>query len=129
MLSIKGVVQNGVIKPLEAVPQGHTGQVVITFLDDYGGTHIPKDKKVRILAQEEDAFIKMHPMLRQQYMDEYVAVYGTELVDHDMDLASLTLRMYERFGDQPVWIAPVRRQPVEEWQMRSPRLDRDRPPA
>ena len=124
MLSIKGVVQNGMIKPLEAVPQGHTGQVVITFLDDYGGTHLPLKKSGRILAQEEDAFVKMHPMLCQQYMGEYVAVYGAELVDHDVDLASLTLRIYERFGDQPVWIAPVRQQPVEEWRVRSPRLDR-----
>ena len=124
MLSIKGVVQNGMIKPLEAVPQGHTGQVVITFLDDYSGTHIPKDKKARILAQEEDAFIKMHAVLCQDYMGEYVAVHGSEMVDHDSDLESLTLRMYERFNDQPVWIAPVRQQPVEEWHMRSPRLNR-----
>lgn len=124
MLSIKGVVQNGMIKPLEAVPQGHSGQVVITFLDDYGGTDIPKDKKVRILAQEEDAFIKMHAMLCQNYMGEYVAVHGSEMVDHDIDLESLTLRMYERFNDQPVWIAPVRQEPAEEWRMRSPRINR-----
>ena len=124
MLSIKGVVQNGMIKPLEAVPQGHSGQVVITFLDDYGGTHIPKNRTARILAQEENAFIEMHAMLCQNYMGEYVAVHGSEMVDHDADLESLTLRIYERFNDQPVWIAPVRQQPVEEWRMRSPRLNR-----
>jgi len=124
MLSIKGVVQDGVIKPLEAVPQGHTGQVVITFLDDYGGTQTPKSKNAPVLEQEEAAFIEMHAMLCQKYMGEYVAIHGTEMVDHDADLESLTLRMYERFGDQPVWIAPVHQQPVEEWRMRSPRLNR-----
>ncbi len=124
MLSVKGIFQDGVAKPVEAVPRGRNGWVVITFLDDFGDVNTLRTGEDYILAREEDAFIKMHSILCQNYLNQYVAIHGSEMVDHDADLELLTLRMYERFSDQPVWIAPVRQQPVEEWHMRSPRLDR-----
>ena len=72
--------------------------------------------------REETAFHRLHPVLRQQYAGQYVAIYGGECVDHDPDQVALFLRMRERHPHEFVWIAPVRQTPEEIYQMRSPRF-------
>ncbi len=77
---------------------------------------------VTLLVQEEAAFLAQHTLLQQQYAGEYVAILGQELVDHDPDLEALSQRLHKRFGNTPLWVAPVKENPVEEWVFRSPRL-------
>lgn len=72
--------------------------------------------------REEAAFRRLHPLLRQKYEGQYVAIYGGELVDHDTDQVVLFLRMRQQYPQQFIWIAPVRSTPEEIYQMRSPRL-------
>lgn len=72
--------------------------------------------------REEAAFRRLHPILRQKYQGQYVAIYGGELVDHDTDQLALFLRMRQQYPDQFVWIAPVRSTPQEIYRMRSPRF-------
>ncbi len=72
--------------------------------------------------QEEAAFHRLHPTLRQQYAGQYVAIYGEKCVGHDPDQVALFLRMRERYPHEFVWIAPIQETPEEIYQMRSPRF-------
>lgn len=80
----------------------------------------PEDEAV---TREREAYIALHPTLLKQYPNEHVAIYRGELVDHDIDALALSLRIYQRFPDQFVWIAPVKPQALEEWTVRSPRFE------
>lgn len=80
-----------------------------------------------LFVVEEATFRTNHTIWLEQYANQYVAIMGSELVDHDSELASLTQRLYNRFGDQPIWIAPMKENPMEEWVMRSPRFQHPTP--
>jgi hypothetical protein len=75
------------------------------------------------VARERAAFIALHPVLLEKYADEEVAIYGGQVVDHDQDGVALSLRIYQRFPDDFVWIAPVTSSPIEEWHVYSPRFE------
>lgn len=72
--------------------------------------------------REEAAFKRLHPMLREQYFGQYVAIYQGELIDHDSDQVALFLRIQEKYPDEFVWIAPVGKEPEETYVLRSPRF-------
>ncbi len=75
------------------------------------------------MVREREAFLALHPTLLAQYPNEYVAIYNKKLVDHDKDGLALTLRVYQRFPNEFVWIAPLHADALEEWVMRSPRFE------
>lgn len=79
-------------------------------------------EKANILAREEATFLTLHTRLQKQYAGQYVAIHQTDVVDNDADLTTLSERIYEKFGNTPIWIALVREQVVEEWVFRSPRI-------
>lgn len=70
------------------------------------------------VAREREAFLALHPTLLLQYPNEYVAIHHGQLVDHDEDGLALTLRVYQRFPDEFVWIAPLKANALEEWVIR-----------
>lgn len=57
---------------------------------------------------ETQAFWDMHAELVKDYLDQYVAIYQGEVVDHDPDVAQLDQRVRKQFGLRPVLIAPVK---------------------
>jgi hypothetical protein len=61
--------------------------------------------------------------LLEHYPDEQVAIYQGQVVDHDKDGAALSLRIYQRYPHNFVWIAPVNKLPIEEWVIRSPQFE------
>jgi hypothetical protein len=75
-----------------------------------------------LVAQEEAAFKQLHPMLREKYLGQYVAIYQGDLIDHDPDQVTLFLRTKERYPDEFIWIAPVAEEPEETYVFRSPRF-------
>ncbi|RIK35790.1 MAG: hypothetical protein DCC55_29230 [Chloroflexi bacterium] len=75
------------------------------------------------VERERAAYIALHPMLLEKYPGEHVAIYGGALIDHDIDGVALSQRIYARFPDEFVWIAPVQEHPLEEWVVRSPRFE------
>lgn len=91
-----------------------------TVFDDEPGTIDGSNK----LKQEEEAYLKMHSWLKENYFGEYIAIHNEELVDHDKSLDALGNRIYERFGNIPIWISKVREKPIEEWVFRSPQFVR-----
>ncbi len=84
-------------------------------LDENGNSESAVDR-------EEKAFRQLHPILREKYLGQYVAIYNGELIDHDIDQVALYLRVKDRLPGKFVWIAPVREQPIEEYVIRSPRM-------
>jgi hypothetical protein len=74
------------------------------------------------LDAEMEAYIAMHPLLKQKMMGQHVAVFDGELVDHDVDFAALVERIRQDYGDQAVWLTTVREEPIDTIVMRSPRL-------
>jgi len=92
----------------------------IVEIDSADETETTDDEAV---TRERAAFIALHPLLLKKYKGEQVAIHGGQLVDHDVDGVALSRRVYQRFPDEFVWIAPVTNQPVEEWVVRSPRFE------
>ena len=56
---------------------------------------------------ESAAFAKSHNQLVAKYLGEYVAIHDCEVVDNDVDLRTLHLRICQRFGHLPVLIRQV----------------------
>jgi hypothetical protein len=75
------------------------------------------------VEREKLTYLALHPLLLEKYLGEHIAIHGGELVDHDADGVALSQRIYARFPEEFVWIAPVKLQPVEEWVVRSPRFE------
>jgi hypothetical protein len=75
--------------------------------------------------REMEAYIALHPMLKQHYMGRHVAIYGGQLIDHDQDFAALFARIEQAYPDEFVWLATVEEEPLPTFYHRSPRLIQD----
>lgn len=74
------------------------------------------------VERERDAFIAMHPMLKERYSDQYVAIHDGALIDQDHDYAALYARIDRAYPDEFVWLAAVMDEPLPTIHHRSPRL-------
>lgn len=77
------------------------------------------------VERERDAFIAMHPMLKERYSDQYVAIHHGALIDHDHDYTALYARIDHAYPDEFVWLSAVTDEPLPTILQRSPRLIRD----
>jgi hypothetical protein len=80
---------------------------------------LAREQRIR---EESARFRTQHSALHAAYAGEYVAMRDGQVLDHDPDVQALYLRMHERFGDEPILIAPVTETPDPTYNMRSPRL-------
>jgi hypothetical protein len=76
--------------------------------------------------REMQAYIAMHPSLKEQYFGKHVAVYQGKLIDFDDDPAALVSRIEAQYPDEFVWITQVGPEPIQTLVFRSPRFVRDR---
>jgi len=70
---------------------------------------------------ESRAFERMHPQLLPCYRGQFVAVYGGQVVDSDLDKKELARRVYERYGPAPIFFQRVTDEPMRTIHLRSPR--------
>ena len=77
---------------------------------------------IKIVDREEAVFKQLHPLLREKYLGQYVAIYQDKLIDHDANQVVLYWRVKERYPDEFVWIAPVGETSEETYVLRSPRF-------
>lgn len=77
------------------------------------------------MLRETAAFVRMHPELVTTYLNQYVAVTGGELVDHDVDIVALADRVEARFPEQVVLIRRVEVEADRILRFRSPRFIAD----
>ena len=75
------------------------------------------------VEREREAYLRLHPQLLAQYANEYVAIYGGELVDHDADKHALFQRIDERYPDKFVLMRQVQQQADPEYRFVSTRLE------
>ena len=85
---------------------------------------LAREQKIK---EQSVRFRSKHTELRAQYPDEYVAMRNGQVLDHAPDARELYLRIKQRYGDEPILIAPVTEQPIQVFNMRSPRLVRPAP--
>jgi hypothetical protein len=76
------------------------------------------------IQSETKAFLAQYETLQAKYLGQYVAMHEGKVIDHDVDLRTLHLRVYERVGYTPVLLKQVTVEPERELVFRSPRLDR-----
>ena len=74
------------------------------------------------LNRERDAYVTMHPQLKQTMKGKHVAVFGGKLVDHDDNFDNLVERIREMYPQQTVWLTTVDEEPIDTIHMRSPHL-------
>jgi methionyl-tRNA formyltransferase len=77
------------------------------------------------LDRERDAYLALHPKLKEQHLGKFVAIYQGELIDWDNDAATLARRIRAKYPDNFVWMTQVQQEPMRTIVVRSPRLTRD----
>jgi signal transduction protein with GAF and PtsI domain len=76
----------------------------------------------KALDREMQAYIAMHPRLKEKYLGQHVAVYNGRLIDHDKDFDLLYERVRKQYPDEIVWMSTVKTEPIETIYIRSPRF-------
>ncbi|MFN8495089.1 MAG: DUF5678 domain-containing protein [Caldilineaceae bacterium] len=74
---------------------------------------------------EMQAYIALHPILKEKYFGKYAAVYQGELIDMDDDFDALYDRIDMRYPDEFVWMSKVEEEPIPTLFFRSPRFIRN----
>jgi hypothetical protein len=98
--------------------------VLVELLDQA----LPPDEKVEVdeeetaVKREMQAYITMHPMLKEKYLGQHVAIYRGELIDVDKDYGALYQRIDSQYPDQFVWLATIEEEAMPTLAFRSPRL-------
>lgn len=79
------------------------------------------------IRAEREAFDQQREKLLAQYAGQYVAVHNGQVIDHDQDLRTLHLRIFNHLGHVPVLLKQVTHEPDRELIFRSPRFERGAP--
>jgi len=73
------------------------------------------------IKMEAETYHSMHANLVKQYLNQYVAIYNRQLVDHGENFQQLHTRIRQRFGRQPVLLRRKEIGSEHELLFRSPR--------
>jgi len=72
---------------------------------------------------EMQAYIALHPLLKEKYFGQYVAIYQGKLIDHDSVHEALYRRIDAQYPDKFVWISLVEEEAIPTLMFRSPRIE------
>jgi hypothetical protein len=106
---------------LEQIAQ-QTGRSAEEIASEAIRTHL-EELDARVLEDEQRAYQRLYPELRERYPQKYVAIYAGRVVDVDPDFEELFVRIKRQFGDQIVLMRRVGDSLVEEYNFRSPRME------
>ncbi len=92
-------------------------------------TELDAELDARVLADEEQAYQRLYPELRERYWQQYVAIQAGRVIDAAPDFEAVYLRVRQQYGDRTVLIRRVGDTPVEEYRVaieldRQPHVDR-----
>lgn len=97
-------------------------QDIATLLDDLlSGLELEVETDEDQMAQEERAYQQLLPLLRERYLQQFVAIYQGTIVDHDLDELALLLRVEQQLPNRVVLLKRVLPQPELDLVIRSPR--------
>ena len=88
------------------------------FVDKALRTYLAQFQREKIRAETE-AFDQQIRNLLAQYPEQYVAVHNGQVIDHDQNLRTLHLRVFEQLGHTPVLLKKVTDKPDRELVFRS----------
>lgn len=74
------------------------------------------------MTREMEAYVALHPSLKEDYLGQHVAILDGQLIDHDADPAALYQRIVARYGHRFVWMTAVEEEPLTTLVFRSPRI-------
>jgi hypothetical protein len=77
------------------------------------------------VEREREAYLALHPQLKEQFLGRHVAIYGGKLVDFDDDYDALYARIDATYPDEFVWITTIEKEPIPTLTFRSPRFVQD----
>lgn len=98
-------------------------QDIATLLDDLlSGLELEVETDEDQMAQEERAYQQLLSLLRERYLQQFVAIYQGTIVDHDLDELALLLRVEQQLPNRVVLLKRVLPQPEPDLVIRSPRL-------
>jgi hypothetical protein len=72
--------------------------------------------------REMQAYIALHPVLKQEYFGKHVAIHGGRVVDVDDNFDALFDRVDRTYPDEFVWLSQVKEEPIDIFTVRSPRF-------
>ena len=84
---------------------------------------VPGNQEEDPMEREMQAFIQMHPMLKEKHLGQHVAILNGQLIDVDQDYEALYERIDAQYPNQLVWMARVDDEPMPTLVFRSPRLE------
>ena len=93
------------------------------FVESILQKEIREFRREKIRA-EAKAFDEQKASLLERYRGEYVAVHEGKMIDHDLSLGALHLRMYAKLGRIPVLLKRVTEEPDRVLVFRSPKVVR-----
>lgn len=93
------------------------------FVDKALRSYLLQFRREKIRAETE-AFEQQREDLLAKYPGQYVAVHNGQVIDHDHDLRTLHLRVFDQLGHLPVLLKQVTNEPDHELVFRSPRFER-----
>ncbi len=73
------------------------------------------------IRRETKVFEQQYETLLAQYPNQYVAIHEGQVIDHDLNLRSLHLPIFDRLGHTPILLKQVTKVPKQELVFRSPR--------
>lgn len=82
----------------------------------------PDPQLAAAIAQEKQAYLRLHSQLWESYPGQYVAIADGQLVYHDVDKVALYTRIEQRYLNQFVLMRRIEREPERLLQFRSPRF-------
>ena len=65
------------------------------------------DLERRAISEQSAIYRRLHPSLRMQFPDNYIAMHEGLVVDHDSDLPALLARVRQQWRDIPVMVTFV----------------------
>jgi hypothetical protein len=80
------------------------------------------DDEETAVKREMQAYITLHPMLKEKYLGQHVAIYEGKLIDVDQDYGVLYQRIDAQYPNEFVWLATVEEEAMPTLVFRSPRL-------
>jgi hypothetical protein len=80
------------------------------------------DDEETAVKREMQAYITLHPMLKEKYLGQHVAIYEGKLIDVDQDYGALCQRIDAQYPNEFVWLATVGEEAMPTLVFRSPRL-------
>ena len=84
-------------------------------------THL-EELDAHAIAEEDRAYQRLYPELRERYPQQYVAIYEGRVIDADPDFEELFVRIKKQLSDRIVLMRRVGDSPIEEYHFRSPRM-------